>query len=353
MLKLFIKIRNRLRYDITKSARGTWVHPFLHSSYWHYLIFGSKETMNSNHFFAARPNAGAGIGHQLANWTAGYWWAQQFGLKYAHIPFSNSKWEYFLGFGEQEAKVEVLLKKGYKKVLLPYFDQHTDKEIALVQCIIKSYSNQKIVFIAEQDQDYTNQQDLQAILKQKFNAASARKSDTLIYDPNCFNFAVHVRRTVVIDGVVTNESDKIKSHRWLVTNYYEKVLQQVMETLTLSKPIVIYVFSTGKQEEFAALSNYGTIRFCSDMDEYASFLHLVRADLLITSKSSFSYKPALISNGIKICPRNFWHGYPDTKDWILVENDGTFDVSLLDDGQRTTDNRKKTADNGQQTTEKE
>lgn len=331
MLQLFIKIQKRLRYDITKSVRGTWVHPFLHSSYWHYLIFGSKDTTNNEHYFAARPNAGAGIGHQLANWIAGYWWAQQFGLKYAHIPFSNSKWEYFLGFGEKEEKIEDLLKKGYKKVLLPYFDQHTDKEIALVQRIINSYSNQKVVFIAEQDQDYTNQQDLQVVLKEKFNGTPARKNDTLIYDSQCYNIAVHVRRTVVIDGVVTNETDTIKSKRWLATNYYENVLQQILDTLTVTKPIVIYVFSTGKTEELTEFMKYGNVKFCSDMDEYASFLHLVRADLLITSKSSFSYKPALISSGIKICPRNFWHGYPDMKDWILAENDGRFDVAKLND----------------------
>jgi hypothetical protein len=36
-----------------------------------------------------------------------------------------------------------------------------------------------------------------------------------------------------------------------------------------------------------------------------------------------------MNDGIKICPRNFWHGYPDTKDWILVENDGSFDLELL------------------------
>jgi hypothetical protein len=287
------------------------------------------DTTSSDHYFAARPNAGAGIGHQLANWIAGYLWAQQFGLKYAHIPFSNSKWEYFLGFGEEETKVEDLLKEGYKKILLPFFDQHNDKEIAQVQRIIKSYSNQKVVFIAEQDQDYTNQQDLQAVLKQKFNTASARKSDSLIYAPECYNIAVHVRRTVVIDGVVTNETEKIKSKRWLAGNYYEKVLQQVMDTLTVKKTIVIYVFSTGKSEEFAEFTKYGHVRLCSDMDEYQSFAHLVFADLLITSKSSFSYKPALMNDGIKICPRNFWHGYPDTKDWILVENDGSFDTELL------------------------
>jgi len=37
----------------------------------------------------------------------------------------------------------------------------------------------------------------------------------------------------------------------------------------------------------------------------------------------------LLSNGIKVCPKDFWHGYPDTDDWILVENDGSFEVSKL------------------------
>ena len=66
------------------------------------------------------------------------------------------------------------------------------------------------------------------------------------------------------------------------------------------------------------------------MDEYMSFAHLVYADLLITSKSSFSYKPALMNTGIKVSPGNFWHGYPqnDPK-WILCANDGTFDTEKL------------------------
>jgi len=30
-----------------------------------------------------------------------------------------------------------------------------------------------------------------------------------------------------------------------------------------------------------------------------------------------------------VCPKNFWHGYPDKKDWILTDNEGNFDVELL------------------------
>jgi hypothetical protein len=63
------------------------------------------------------------------------------------------------------------------------------------------------------------------------------------------------------------------------------------------------------------------------MSANESFLHMVHADCLITSKSSFSYKPALLSNGIKICPKKFWHGYPNSSDWILVDENGNFSQS--------------------------
>ena len=51
---------------------------------------------------------------------------------------------------------------------------------------------------------------------------------------------------------------------------------------------------------------------------------MVYADCLITSKSSFSYKPALLSDGIKISPINFWHGYPKTSDWLLASDEEKF-----------------------------
>ena len=101
--------------------------------------------------------------------------------------------------------------------------------------------------------------------------------------------------------------------------------------ISVNMPIAIWLFTTGKAEEFSEFSSFGQINFCSDMDEYQSFVHLVNADLLITSKSSFSYKPALLSKGIKVCPSNFWHGYPNTSDWILCDNNGAIDVNRLKD----------------------
>ena len=69
-------------------------------------------------YLAAIPNRGVGIGHQMANWMAGYHYAAFFCLEFAHIPFANknypyepSKWDAFLGFGNKEAEYRQLLKK--------------------------------------------------------------------------------------------------------------------------------------------------------------------------------------------------------------------------------------------------
>jgi hypothetical protein len=26
-----------------------------------------------------------------------------------------------------------------------------------------------------------------------------------------------------------------------------------------------------------------------------------------------------LNNGIKVCPKEFWHGYPNTNDWIMAD----------------------------------
>ena len=116
---------------------------------------------------------------------------------------------------------------------------------------------------------------------------------------------------------------------WQDNGYFEKVLSATINNLGTDKPIAIYLFSQGEKKDFSEFEKFQNIRFCLDMSPQESFLHMVFADLLITSKSSFSYKPALLSNGIKVCPENFWHGYPKTNDWILVDENGIFDTKQL------------------------
>jgi len=320
---IIYKIKKRTWGTIVSKARKKSYYYKLYLSFWHQLIqTPDQHKTQIINYFTAIPNSGAGIGHQLANWIAGYWFAGQFGLKFAHTPFSIEKWENFLGFGENEISAKELIKNhGYKKVRLPLFDENNIKEIDLIKRIIASYLDKKVVFVAEQDQFYRDQFGVMEQIKQKFHNATARKNDRLIYSNKNFNIAIHVRRGDIVVGKETNANHLM---RWQDNSYFEKVLSTMIDHLKIEKPIAIYLFSQGKQKDFQSIEKFQNIHFCLDMSAQDSFLHMVYADLLITSKSSFSYKPALLSNGIKVCPRDFWHGYPDNEDWILVEKDGSF-----------------------------
>lgn len=313
------KIKRRIWREIVEIARNSSHYPKIYKSYWHSLFYNSIENNGSN-FYTAIPNPGAGIGHQLANWIAGYWFSKQFGLHFAHTSFSNMAWERFLGFGKDETSVKELLRNGYKKVRLPIFNEYDSEEVDLNKKIIDSYQHQKVVFVAEQDQFYHDQYGVMDDLKNKFYGSVARKDDDLIYTKEQFNIAIHVRRGDIVVGQI-NQNPNL-TMRWQDNRYFEQVLEKVLENLQTTKPIAIYLFSQGERTDFPEFERFNNIHYCLDLSVQDSFLHLVYADLIITSKSSFSYKPALLSNGIKVCPRNFWHGYPESNDWILVENDG-------------------------------
>ena len=318
------KIKRKLWGEIVSKSRGTFLYPYLYKSYWHSLLFSKKEiVVKLDFYFAARPNPGAGIGHQLANWIAGYWWAKQFGLKFAHIPFSNPQWEKFFGFAEDEKKVVDLLRQGYTRVLLPLFSEGRDKEVELVRTIMASYSGLKIVFVCEGDQYYKAQYGVMEDIQRKFYAAPSRKQDKIIYSKECYNIAIHVRRGDIVVGQETQNPNLMM--RWQNNDYFVNVLSNVLKLITTEKPIALYLFSQGVEADFADFHQFENLHFCLDMGPRDSFLHMVYADLLITSKSSFSYKPALLSRGVKVCPKEFWHGYPDSEDWILADEKGNLE----------------------------
>jgi hypothetical protein len=282
--------------------------------------------LNKN-YFTAIPNQGAGIGHQMANWIAGYWFARQFDLNFSHTPFSNEKWEIFLGLGENEITISTLVKCNYKKIYLPLFDEFNLKEVELIKKIISSYDEKKIVFIAEQDQFYHDQFGVMTDLNKKFHGSTVRKKEKLIYSKENFNIAIHVRRGDIVIGQDNKNPNLVM--RWQNNDYFEKVLASIISDIRTEKPVYIYLFSQGVKKDFQEFEKFNNFVFCLDMNPQETFLHMVQADLLITSKSSFSYKPALLSNGIKVCPREFWHGYPDNYNWILVDEDGNLDKNTI------------------------
>lgn len=317
--KIYRKINHIFWHKLHPGKWSLWLFP----AYWRYRLMSNKQERNKNEldfamvYLTQEPNKGAGIGHQMGNWNAGYWFAQRFGVKYAYSPFSNPSWDDFLGFGEEEISAKELLKKGYKKRKLPYFNEKSEKDMALIQGIIDAYRGQKIVFFLGLDQFYGAQYGAMEHIKQKFHHAQARKQEKLIYQDNCLNIAVHIRRGDIVIGQTTQEPELTK--RWLTTEYSANILKALISVIPQEKPYRIYLFSQGTEADFPELQGIENLVYCLDMPAKESFLHMVKADILITSKSSFSYKPALLSEGIKICPKHFWHEYPQDEKWIVID----------------------------------
>lgn len=319
--KLYRKMNYIFWHKLHPGKWSLWLFP----AYWRYRLMSNKQEHTeieqgfSSVYLTQEPNKGAGIGHQMGNWNAGYWFAKRFGVQYAYSSFSNPSWENFLGFGEGEITAKELLKQGYKKRRLPYFDEKSEKDIALIQGIIDAYYGQRVVFFLELDQFYEAQYGAMEHIKKKFHQAQARKQEKLIYQKDCLNIAVHIRRGDIVIGQTTQAPGLTK--RWLTTEYSVNILKALISVIPKDRLYQIYLFSQGTEEDFPELRGIENLVYCLDMPARESFLHMIKADILITSKSSFSYKPALLSEGVKICPKHFWHGYPQDEKWILIDEE--------------------------------
>ena len=310
--KLHRRLRGYYVRFIEKKAWRLWLYP----SYWHYRLKGMQDTGDlSTLYHASYPNPAAGIGHQISNWAA-----ELYGVKYAYYPFANKQWEELLGFGAGEITFQELRRKGWRVRRLPRI-RHDDIKEAELNCrIVKSYAGKKILFLAELDQFFFDLPKLQKIMQEKYYAADDKRDNNLVYNAEHFNIAIHVRR----GDILANLDHPQLKMRYLANDYYERVLEMALEKIESEKPKHIYLFSQGGPEDFPEFQRFPNLHWCMKMSAYQSFEHMVHADLLITSKSSFSYKPALLSHGIKICPPHFWHPYPTSSDWIIANNDGTF-----------------------------
>ena len=73
--EFYYKGKAKARYLLcSRNFRKKW-YPYLYKSYWHMRLQKKLPEEKYQNYFAARPNPGAGIGHQMANWIAGYWFA--------------------------------------------------------------------------------------------------------------------------------------------------------------------------------------------------------------------------------------------------------------------------------------
>jgi len=312
-------------YFVLQKLKDTSIYFYLYRSFWHSVLNLNFNNISKNqkNYMSIDVDPGAGIGHQLANYNSAIWYAKKFNLIHAHTSFPNKKWEKLLGFNYSIICSENLINKGYKKIKLPIFKEKNLIEISKIKKIIHSYRDQKIILFLEFNQGYTKQYQIADYQKEKFYSSKQRKKDITIFNHKDVNIAVHIRLPMIIEDVVKRYNDI--NYTSNIINKSFNMLESALKKIKTKKKIKIFIFTQFYNKNLEIFNKFSNVKYCYKISPYKSFISLVYADVLITSSSSFSYKAGIISKGIKISPKDFWHGYPiNDKKWVLTSANGRF-----------------------------
>lgn len=135
--------------------------------------------------------------------------------------------------------------------------------------------------------------------------------------PQPLTVAVHIRRGDVLPD---------RQDMWTALESFAACLDTVSACLrSQGREFRLQIFSEGQVADFALLERFAP-HWHLDSDPLHTLGQMIEADILVMSKSSFSYVAALLSEGIKIfepCP------VPPLDGWIMRSADGRFDPAEL------------------------
>jgi len=131
------------------------------------------------------------------------------------------------------------------------------------------------------------------------------------FDNSFTNVSIHIRRP--------SESDLrlnlYGSERHLPNSHFLKTIDKI-RSQEYVKPLRFHIYSIDKIESLREFESPDTV-FHSNDSTLDSFNDLIFSDILVTSKSSFSYIAALISKASIVYYTPFWH--PPIRSWIVMK----------------------------------
>jgi hypothetical protein len=154
------------------------------------------------------------------------------------------------------------------------------------------------------------------LLRKKYrrNKGRKRRAD--------FHVAVHMRR-----GDITSDDRKV-ARNFTPNASFLVALERILTIVSVKVPdLRVSVFSQGDAEIFTDFSRLGCELRLNE-PALATHAELVDADVLVMSKSSFSYTAALLSEGIAIYDP---HKYRPLSQWIARDGKGDFDERAFRD----------------------
>ena len=144
------------------------------------------------------------------------------------------------------------------------------------------------------------------------------RSHATLFASNATRVCVHVRR----GDVGVNDS-----HRFLPMSYYATVLRQIKQTVK-QPTLSIVVISEGSTADFREVTAaHPDAMLLLSKEPFRHFVHMLYADVLVTSRSGFSHLAAELGDSITVAAP-FWHKFSGATVFANVTT-GVFDTRAL------------------------
>ncbi len=240
------------------------------------------------------PIRGDGFGAQYQTLIYSIIYAELTGNTFAYSPFRSMEHNY-------DNDPDFIKKKEWLVNLIGYFP--INQNIHLQEKF--PYWNY-ISFFESHLHEAANSNSLKKI-KELFRKNKKREE---YFDPEQFHIALHIRRPnphdCRIDG--SDTPDQV----------YLRIIEELRMTYPPQKS-VFHIYSQGNKEDFRRIYSGSDIVFHINETIEDTFSSLVLADVLVTSRSSFSYTAAILSEGI-VYYLPFWH--PPLSHWKIIRPKG-------------------------------
>ncbi len=256
------------------------------------------------------PHQFCGVGHLTSEWNAGFMLAKRFNLNFVHVPLPDP-WENFLGWGKGELSYDSARK--FKKIrlqLIP-FKSNIDCIERLAYLISQYKLTTNTLFVLGDNQNAYDQTVSGEVLRQKYNDNLAWKHVKIHKKRGALTVAVHLRK----GDILKTEKDTAK--RYVDSAWMADMVSSVVRVLTC--PVQVNVYSQGlTDEDKRAFSKLGAVDYFDNVDPCETFHNLLIADILVMSRSGFSYLAACMGRQLVIAPPKFWHCIPKGDRWIQI-----------------------------------
>lgn len=220
--------------------------------------------------------------------------AEFYGCVYVHTPIKQMEHVYDASIIEQFLQINSYYNKEDIKFDKIYNVKNDGIELAILN--FKNESNTTNILLnisnplALLDANTTMYDKVMPTLRK------IKQSRELVYfKQDVMNVAVHIRRGDV--------NEKQHPDRYLSTQYFKTIIDKLLVQYPDASVCIFTELTAENNVEFNIFDN---IKIISAGDVLTTFEHLVKADILITSKSSFSYVAALYNENT-VLYTNFWH----------------------------------------------